>query len=37
MITFNPGEGVDNSETILWQVILLPGHEACRLFYEDSV
>jgi hypothetical protein len=27
----NWGEGKENSETILWRSILLPGHEACRL------
>jgi hypothetical protein len=27
---------MDNLETILWQGILMPGHDACRVYYEDS-
>jgi hypothetical protein len=32
----NPGEGIDKFNAILWRGILLTGHEACRMFYENS-
>ncbi len=36
MSIINPGEYMDNLETILWRGILLPVHEACRIYHEDS-
>lgn len=36
MCIIKPGEGMEHLETILWRGILLPGHEACRVYYEDS-
>jgi uncharacterized protein len=35
MVIFNPGEDMENMETILWRGILQPGHEACRLVHEE--